>query len=60
MRLEAEPGRVELGWSASDANIDPRQLRLEYMQTGEANWQQVSIVPQPVGRTSWSAPRRTG
>ena len=52
-----EPGRVELTWSASDLNLDPTTLRLEYLQAGAANWQTVSVIPQAVGHTSWSAPQ---
>ena len=54
---QIEPGRLELTWSASDVNLDPTTLRLEYIQAGAGNWQTVSVIPQAVGRTSWSAPQ---
>lgn len=54
---EIERGKVQLTWYADDANLDPTTLRLEYMQTGTSSWQQVSIVPQASGQTTWSVPQ---
>ena len=54
---QIEPGRVELAWSAQDEHLDLTTMRLEYLQTGAANWDTVSIVPQPSGRTSWTTPQ---
>ena len=54
---QTTPGQVQLSWNSSDENLDPSKLRLEYIQTGAADWQQVSIVPQPSGKTSWSVPQ---
>lgn len=54
---EVERGKVQLTWYADDTHLDPTTLRLEYMQTGANNWQQVSIVPQASGQTTWSVPR---
>lgn len=48
------PGRVQLTWSASDANLDATTLRLEYQQAGQADWQPVSVVPTQRGSTTWS------
>jgi len=55
--IQTAPGQVQLAWDSSDENLDPTKLRLEYIQAGAANWQQVSIVPQPSGQTSWSVPQ---
>ncbi|MCC7424107.1 MAG: hypothetical protein IT428_27900 [Planctomycetaceae bacterium] len=54
---QIEPGRVQLSWNASDANLNPRELRLEYVQPGQSDWQPVSILPQASGQTAWSVPR---
>lgn len=54
---QTAPGRVQLSWTATDANIDPTQLRLEYTQPGVSNWQPVSIVPKASGQTEWSVPQ---
>jgi len=54
---EIEPGKVQLAWTCDDQNLDPTTLRLEYMQSGTANWQQVSVVPQASGQTTWSVLR---
>jgi hypothetical protein len=54
---QVEPGKVELTWTAADPNLNVTTLRLEYMQAGGTNWQQVSIIPQASGRTAWSAPQ---
>lgn len=48
------PGRVRLAWEASDANLDPVTLQLEYIQPGALDWEQVSVAPQASGQTSWS------
>lgn len=49
-------GKVELTWSASDANLDPTTLKLESQQPGQDGWQQVSVIPNHRGTTSWSVP----
>jgi hypothetical protein len=54
---QTAPGRVQLSWAATDTNIDPTQLRLEYTQPGVTNWQPVSIVPKSSGQTEWSVPQ---
>lgn len=54
---QVEPGRVQLTWTASDPNLNPRELRLEYVQPGQSDWQPVSILPQATGQTSWSVPK---
>ncbi len=53
---QLQGNRIELSWSASDDNLDLSQLLLEYRQTGQEEWQKVSIVPQPSGQTSWTVP----
>jgi hypothetical protein len=52
---QSEPGKVQLKWSVSDANLDPAKLSLEFSQAG-ANWQPVSVKAQVAGETSWSVP----
>ncbi len=51
---EIARGKVQLSWIADDPHLDPTTLRLEYMQSGAAGWQQVSVVPQASGQTTWS------
>ncbi len=53
---QTQPGQVELAWNASDANLDLKKLRLEYLQGGMESWHPVSVIPQASGRTSWSVP----
>jgi hypothetical protein len=50
-----EPGRVQLSWSASDANLDLEKLNLEFSEGGAA-WQAVKVNRQAAGQTSWSVP----
>lgn len=52
---QTEAGRVNLSWSASDANLDPSKLTLEFSQ-GSSEWQPVSVRAQAAGQTSWSVP----
>lgn len=54
---QLQPGKVELAWNATDANLNPRELRLEYLQPGQGDWQAVSILPQASGQTSWNVPQ---
>ena len=42
---QSAPGRVQLEWNASDATLDPLQLKLEFIQAGGQQWQQVSVTP---------------
>ena len=51
------PERVELSWTCDDPHLDLSQLVLEYIQTGDAAWSTVRVVPQASGRTAWSVPR---
>ena len=50
-------GRVQLAWAATDQALDLTQLRLEYIQPGQPDWQMVTIVPKAMGQTEWSVPR---
>ncbi len=52
---QSEPGKVSLSWSASDTNLDPSKLVLEFSQAG-AEWQPVSVKVQAAGQTAWSVP----
>lgn len=49
-------GKVQLRWKSDDPNLDPTSLRLEFIQPGTPNWQQVSIIPRGSGQTSWAVP----
>lgn len=51
---QTSPGKIQLTWSASDSNLDVTTLRLEYLQPGQTDWQQVSVVPTQRGATAWS------
>ena len=53
---EREGGKVDLNWNAADPNIAPETIKLEFIQTGQADWQAVGINPQAVGQTSWTLP----
>jgi hypothetical protein len=53
---QAANGKVELSWSASDANLDPTTLLLESQQPGQDGWQTVSVIPNHRGMTSWTVP----
>ena len=52
---QVEPGKVQLSWSVSDANLDLTKLSLEFSQAG-GNWQPVSVKAQAAGQTIWSVP----
>lgn len=54
---QPSPGKVELVWNASDEHLDTTQLRLEYLQPGALEWQPVSVIPKPSGRTGWTVPQ---
>ena len=51
------PGKVQLSWTANDANIDPSQLKLEFTQDGQPEWQKVFVNANASGQTSWSVPK---
>ena len=53
----AGSGKVQLSWQANDPNLDAATLRLEYLQPGSTDWQQVSVVPRSSGQTTWSVPQ---
>jgi hypothetical protein len=53
---EIEPGKVELRWTAADDHLDATKLRLEYKQPDTPDWQQVGVVPQANGQTTWTVP----
>jgi len=53
---ELEPGKVELHWTAADDHLDATKLRLEYKQPDTPEWQQVGVVPQGSGQTTWTVP----
>ena len=52
---QSEVGKVSLSWSASDTNLDPSKLVLEFSQGG-TEWQPVSVQAQAAGQTAWSVP----
>lgn len=53
---ELEPGKVELRWTAADDHLEATKLRLEYRQPDTPEWQQVGVVPQASGQTTWTVP----
>ena len=53
---EIEPGKVELRWMAADDHLDIAKLRLEYRQPDSPDWQQVGVVPEAIGQTTWTVP----
>ncbi len=53
---QVEPGKVELTWNASDANLDVERTRLEYIQGTSNVWQPLNVIPQASGRTYWTVP----
>ena len=53
---QGQAGQVQLSWNSIDEAVDPESLSLEYSQTGNAEWQQVGVLPAASGQTSWSVP----
>jgi hypothetical protein len=53
---EVEPGKIELRWTAADDHLDATRLRLEYRQADTPDWQQMGVVPQASGQTTWTVP----
>jgi hypothetical protein len=53
---QPESGKVELSWSAVDANLNLDSLLLEFVSPGGREWEPVRIVPKAGGATSWSVP----
>lgn len=53
---QPQAGRVQLAWAATDRNLDLTQLRLEYVQPGQAEWKPIVVVPKAMGQTEWSVP----
>ena len=51
---ELDGGRVQLSWTAQDANLDIGTLTLDYQDPGTNGWQPVGIVPAATGNTSWT------
>lgn len=49
--------KVQVSWQATDANLDPASLRLEYIQPGTPEWQAVSVIPRANGQTAWTVPQ---
>jgi hypothetical protein len=45
---------VHLSWHATDTNIDPSTLKLEYYQPGNESWESVDVSPRVSGQTTWS------
>lgn len=48
------PGKVQLSWRATDANLDASTLKLEYHQPGSQGWDAVEVSPRASGQTTWS------
>lgn len=57
INLEQTPGgKIQLTWSANDAQLDMGTLRLEYTQPGMGAPESVSVVPSARGMTAWTVP----
>jgi len=57
INLEQTPaGKIQLTWSANDAQLDMSTLRLEYTQPGLTAAESVSVVPSARGMTAWTVP----
>jgi hypothetical protein len=46
--------RVSLSWDASDPNLDPSSLKIEWRDEANREWQTVGIYAAASGQTSWS------
>ncbi len=46
--------RVSLTWDASDANLDPSTLKIEWRDEVNRDWQTVAVYSAASGQTSWS------
>lgn len=58
MRLtQVAPGRVALAWTCNDLNLDPTQLKMEFVQPGADSWQMMGVVPKAADSTEWSIPQ---
>ncbi|MBL8851966.1 MAG: hypothetical protein JNG89_19995, partial [Planctomycetaceae bacterium] len=55
---EVQPGEVELSWRASDDHLNLESLKLEFVEAGSADWQEVSISPAESGQTTWTVSSR--
>ncbi|QDT53764.1 hypothetical protein Pan44_17870 [Caulifigura coniformis] len=55
LRVEAlGRDRVSLSWDASDPNIDPSSLKIEWRDEVNREWQTVGIYAAASGQTSWT------
>lgn len=48
------PGKVQLSWNAADAHLDFSTLKLEYLQPGSSEWEQVEVTPRATGQIAWN------
>jgi len=56
LSLERSGSQVRLSWQATDGDLAPDSLKLEFRQPGFDDWQPVHVVSQPIGQTAWTAP----
>ncbi len=47
--------RVSLAWDASDPNLDPSSLKIEFRDEANREWQTAGIYAAASGQTSWPA-----
>lgn len=52
--LQLAPGKIQLSWNAADAHLDFSTLKLEYLQPGSAEWEQVDVTPRATGQIAWN------
>ncbi len=58
LELRLEPlgrERVSLSWDASDPNLDPSSLKIEYRDDANREWQTAGIYSAASGQTSWTS-----
>jgi len=48
------PGRIQLTWNAADAHLDYGTLKLEYLQPGSSEWEQVEVTARASGQIAWN------
>lgn len=55
LALDRSGDRVRLSWRASDVNLDPSTLKLEYHDSATDSWRTLSVSGQAAGQTTWDA-----
>lgn len=50
-------GQLSIHWTAQDANLGPRAIKLYYSETGEGNWKPIAEGLENTGRFQWRMPK---